>query len=179
MNEQYTLDPTSNTSVKSVAIRYGLLTGFISVIYSFILFVADLSENKILSSLSYVILIVGIIVAHKHFKKENGGYMTYGQGLSIGSLLSIILGLMSGIFMYIYIKFIDSAFLERMREMQVAELEKRNMSDEQIEKAMAITDKMMGPEMLVIWAIVGTLLMGFILSLIISAITKHTRPEYE
>jgi hypothetical protein len=179
MNEQYTLEPTSGTSVKSVAIRYGLLTGFVSVIYSFILFVGNLSENKILSSLSYVILIVGIILAHKHFKRENGGYMSFGQGLGIGSLLSVILGVMSGIFMYIYMKFIDSSFLERMREMQVAELEKRNMSDEQIEQAMAITDKMMGPEMMVVWAIVATLLMGFLLSLIISAITKRTRPDYE
>jgi membrane glycosyltransferase len=179
MNEQYTLEPANSTSVKSVAIRYGLLTGFVTVIYSFILFVGNLSENKILSSLSYVILIVGIILAHKHFKKENGGYMSFGQGLGIGTLLSVILGLMSGIFMYIYIKFIDSSFLERMREMQVAELEKRNMSDEQIEQAMAITDKMMGPEMMVVWAIVATLVMGFLLSLIISAITKHTRPDYE
>lgn len=173
------MEPASSASVRAVAIRYGLLTGFVSVIFSFILFVTEQSQNTVLSSLSYVIMIGGIILAHKHFKKENDGYMTYGQGLGIGTLLSTILGLLSGIFMYIYIKFIDSSFLERMRDMQIAELEKRNMSDEQIEQAMAITDKMMGAEMMVVWAVVASVLMGFLFSLVIAAITKRTRPEYE
>jgi hypothetical protein len=119
--------------------------------------VADLAQNQALTYISYLILIVGIVLAHQQFKKENGGYMRYGQGLGIGSLLSIIVGVLSGIFMYIYIKFIDSTFLDRMRDIQIAQLEKRNMSEEQIEQAMAVTSKMMGPEMMVVWAIVGTL----------------------
>jgi hypothetical protein len=179
MNEQYTLEPTSAASVKSVALRYGLLTGLVTVIYSFILYVSGYSENKGLSLLGTVILIGGIVLAHKYFKKENGGFMRYGQGLGIGSLVSVVVGLMSGIFMYIYIKFIDSGYLDKIRETQIAELEKRNMSEEQIEQAMAITKKMMNPEMMVVWAVIGTLFIGFFLSLIISAITKHTRPEYE
>jgi Protein of unknown function (DUF4199) len=179
MNEQYTLEPATGASVKSVALRYGLMAGFVTVIYSFILYIGDLSQNKVLSMLGTIILIGGIVLAHKHFKKENAGFMSYGQGLGIGSLVSAVVGLMSGIFMYIYIKFIDSAFLENMREVQIAELEKRNMSDEQIEQAMAMTDKMMNAEMMVVWSVVGTVLIGFFLSLIIAAITKHTRPEYE
>jgi hypothetical protein len=179
MNEQYTLEPTSGTSVKAVAIRYGLLTGFVTVIYSFILYVAEQSENKALSFVSALILIAGIYLAHKHFKKENDGYMTYGQGLSLGALLSIIVGLLSGIFTYIYLKFIDSTYLERIREMQIVALEKQNRSDEEIEQAMSIMDMLMKPEMMVVWAVVGTLLLGFLLSLVIAAITKHTRPDYE
>ncbi|MGV3505584.1 MAG: DUF4199 domain-containing protein [Adhaeribacter sp.] len=179
MNENYSLEQAGTESVTSVALRYGLLTGFISVIYSLILYVSGLSENKLISGLGFLILIGGIVMAHTYFKKENGGYMTYGQGLGIGSLLSVIVGVMSGIFMYIYIKFIDSAYLERIRDMQMAELEKRNMSEEQMEHAMAMTDKLMGPEMLVVWSIIGSLLMGFLISLLISAFTKRTRPEYE
>lgn len=179
MNDQYAMEPTNDASVRPVAMRYGLLTGLVTVIYSFILLIAGLSENKALSSLSYVFLIVGIVLAHKHFKKENGGYLTYGQGLGIGSLLSVVVGLLSGIFMYIYIKFIDSSFLDTMREMQIAELEKRNMSDEQIEQAMAMAGKFMSPEVIAVSIILVTLLMGFLFSLIISAITKHTQPAYE
>jgi hypothetical protein len=179
MNDQYAMEPTSGARIRPVALRYGLLTGLVSVIYSLILFIAELSENTAFSSLTYVFLIVGIVLAHKHFKKENGDYLSYGQGLGLGSLLSMVVGLMSGIFMYIYIKFIDSSLLENIRDKQLAELEKRNMSEEQIEQAMSITDKMMGPEMMVVFVIVGTLFAGFLLSLIISAITKHTRPEYE
>jgi hypothetical protein len=53
------------------------------------------------------------------------------------------------------------------------------MSEEQIEQAMAMAGKFMSPEMMVVYVVVGTLLMGFLLSLIISAITKHTQPAYE
>lgn len=179
MSENYALDPAPGASIKSVATRYGLLTGFITVIYSFILYIAESTENTFLSLASYLILIIGIALAHVYFKKENNGYMTYGQGLSIGSLLSVVVGLMSGLFSYIYIKFIDSSFLERMREMQVVDMEKSNKSDEQIEQAMGIIDKIMVPEVLAVLSVLGIILLGFLFSLGIAAITKHTRPEYE
>jgi hypothetical protein len=91
MNEDFTLDQTPKTSISAVAIRYGLIVGMITVIYSLILYITDLQiTNQFLSYVSFLILIVGIYLAHQNFKKENGGYMTYGQGLGIGSLVSLI-----------------------------------------------------------------------------------------
>jgi amino acid transporter len=179
MNEDLTLNQTTGTSTKAVALRYGFITGFVTVIYSLILNITEQNTNTWLGYISFIILIVGIVMAHKHYKSENHGFMTYGQGLGIGSLLSLIVGALSGIFMYIYIKLVDNSFMERMQEQQIVELEKRGMSDEQIEQAIQVSQKMTSPEMMVVWAIVGTLLFGFILSLIISAITKHARPEFE
>ncbi|PIQ19874.1 MAG: DUF4199 domain-containing protein, partial [Cytophagales bacterium CG18_big_fil_WC_8_21_14_2_50_42_9] len=79
----------------------------------------------------------------------------------------------------IYLKFIDSELIQRMQEKQYMEMERRGMTDEQIEQATQMSQKLTSPEMMVIWAIIGTLLMGFILSLIIAAITKNTRPDFE
>lgn len=178
--EHSSLNASTAPSTTSVAIRYGLIVGIISVIYSLLLNITELSfTQKYLSWLSFIILVVGIYLAHNHFKRENTGFMTYGQGLGIGTMLSGIVGLLSGIFTYIYVKFIDNGFMERMQEMQVEELEKRGMSDEQIEQALKMSEAMTSPEMLVVWAIVGTLIFGFLLSLVIAAITKHTRPEFE
>ncbi len=180
MNEDFTPINSKSVSTSSVAVRYGIITGIVSIIYSLILFITELNfKQQALSWISFIILIGGIVMAHRHFKSENGGFMRYGQGLGIGSILSAVVGLLGGIFMYIYIKVIDSSFMERMKEMQIAELEKKNMSEEQMEQAMSMTEKFTGPEMMVVWSIVGTLLMGFLFSLIISAITKHTRPEFE
>lgn len=166
-------------SVKSVAIRYGVITGIVSVIYTLFLYISELHTNTWLSLISTAILIVGIVLAHKYFKSANSGFMSYGQGLGIGSLLSVIVGVFTGIFMYVYLKFIDSTVIEKMQEAQYVEMEKRGMSEEQIEQAIQLSQKMTSPEMMVIWAILGTLFFGFILSLIISAITKHTRPDFE
>ena len=173
------LSQNAGASVKTVAIRYGIITGIISVIYTLILYTTELNNNMGLSLISTAILIVGIVLAHKNFKTANGGFMTYGQGLGIGSLLSVIVGVFSGIFLYIYLKFIDSTVIEKMQEAQYIEMEKRGMSEEQMEQAVQLSQKMTGPEMMVVWAILGTLFFGFILSLIISAITKHTRPDFE
>ena len=180
MNEDLTLNQTTGTSTKAVALRYGLITGIITVIYSLILNLTEQNiSNPWLGYISFIILVIGIVMAHKHYKTENNGFMTYGQGLGIGSLLSLVVGALSGIFTYIYIKFFDSTFIERMQEQQVVEFEKRGMSDEQIEQAIQMSQKFTSPELIVVYAILGTLLFGFILSLIISAITKHTRPEFE
>ena len=173
------LNQSADASVKTVAVRYGIITGIVTVIYSLILYMTELNNNKWLSFISTAILIVGIVLAHRYFKSLNSGYMSYGQGLGIGSLLSVIVGVFSGIFMYVYLKFIDSTVIERMQEAQYIEMEKRGMSEEQMEQAIQLSQKMTGPEMMVVWAILGTLFFGFILSLIISAITKHTRPEFE
>ena len=173
------LNQPADASVKSVAIRYGIITGIVSVIYSLILYMTELNNNTWLSLISTAILIVGIVLAHNFYKAANNGFMSYGQGLGIGSLLSLIVGFFSAIFLFIYLKFIDSTVMEKMQEAQYVEMEKRGMSEEQIEQAIQLSQKMTSPELMVVWAILGSLVFGFFLSLIISAITKHTRPEFE
>lgn len=180
MNQDFTLDPSPKTSVSAVAVRYGLIVGIITIIYSIILYITDLHiTSKSLSYISFLILIVGIYLAHKYFKKENGGYMSYGQGLGIGTLLSGIVGLLSGIFTFFYIQFIDTGLMERAQEMQIVELEKRGMSEEQIEQALEMAKSLTNPGMMIVLSIITFLFLGFLFSLIISAITKHTRPDFE
>ncbi|QNP51020.1 DUF4199 domain-containing protein [Hymenobacter qilianensis] len=90
-----TSTPVSTTSV---GLRYGLLTGIVSIIYSFILLAANLEQNTALSLLGIVILIGGIFLAHKNYKENNGGFMSYGQGLGIGVILSLVSGLLGAFF---------------------------------------------------------------------------------
>lgn len=164
----------------SVGIRYGVLTGLVSVIYSFILLAARQEGNTPLGLLAFVIWIGGIWMAHKYYKANNEGFMSYGQGLTIGVILSLVSGVMGAIFRYIYMEFIDPAAMQRGMELARTKLEEKGgLSDEQIDQAIAMSQKFSsGPVGLVI-AIVSAVVIGLILSLIISAITKNTRPEFE
>lgn len=173
MNDQKT------ATVSSTAMRYGLIVGLICVIYSFILAMTDNSMNRALSSITYLFIIVGMVMAFKYFKQHNGGFMSYGQGLGIGSLMSLIAGLLTSVFMYIYAKFIDTEMMNRAMEMQRVEMEKQGMEDAQIDQAMEMASKFSGPEMILIGGTIGMLIVGFIIALIVSAIMKHTRPEFE
>jgi hypothetical protein len=155
------------------------MTGLLSIIISLVLFMTSLDQSPA-KWLSIVVLIGGIVMAHSFFKRSNGGFMSYGQGLSIGSIISVIVGVLSGIFSYIYMTFVDTDFMARTMEKARADMEaKGNMTDEQIDQAMAMSQKFTSGPLMIVFAILGTLIMGFILSLIISAITKNTRPEFE
>lgn len=163
----------------SVGIRYGIITGFVSIIFSLILYMTGLHLNKGLSYLGMIIPVVGIVLAYKHFKSENAGYMSYAQGLGLGTTLAVVAGVLSSIFTYIYLKFIDGSIIEQIRNASVEELEKNGMSDEQIEQAMSMTESFTSPEMMFVFGIVGAAFWGFIVSLIVAAIMKNSRPEFE
>ncbi|ALD20415.1 DUF4199 domain-containing protein [Hymenobacter sp. DG25A] len=164
----------------SVGIRYGVLTGLVSIIYTFILLATRQEGNTPLGLLAFVIWIGGIWMAHKYYKANNEGFMSYGQGLTIGMILSLVSGVMGAIFRYVYMEFIDPAAVQRGVDLARTKMEQQgNLSDEQIDQAVAMSQKFsVGPVGLVI-AIVFAVLIGLILSLIISAITKNTRPEFE
>ena len=163
----------------SVGIRYGLYVGIVSSILSFIQLAVFTDPETPFRWLSALVGIAGIWFAHKQFKQLNSGFMSYGQGLGIGTVLSAVGGLISSIFSYIYITFIDSEYMNRVMELQRVKMEERGMDDAQIEQGMAWAQKFSGGPMIIIFGVLGALIMGFIISLIVSAFTKNTRPEFE
>ena len=172
-----TSTPVSTTSI---AVRYGLLTGIVSIIYAFMLLAANLEQNTALSLLSLLILIGGIFLAHKNYKDNNGGFMSYGQGLGIGTIVSLISGLLGSIFRYIYMSFIDPSAAQRAIDQARAKLEEAGtMSDAQIDQAVQMSQRFSSGPVGVAVGIIMSVIVGFLLSLIIAAITKHNRPEFE
>ena len=172
MNEQ-------NVTVSNTAMRYGIIVGLISVIYSFVLAMLDETMNRGLGAVAYLFLIVGMVMAFKYFKTHNHGYMSYGQGLGIGTLMSLIVGLLSSIFMYIYIKFVDPEMMNRAMEMQRVQMEERGMDDAQIDQTMEMAGKFSSPELMIVFGTLGFVVIGFIIALIVAAIMKNARPEFE
>lgn len=166
-------------SVNQIGLRYGLIIGLVLIVYSLILNLAGLAANRALGSVSYAILLVGIILGHNAFKKGGDGFMTVGQGLGIGMLISLIGGVLSGVFAFIYIKFVDNSIIQTIRDQSMEKMQQRGMSDEQIDQAMKISDKFTSPLMIMIFAIIFLLIAGFILSLIVSLFTKKSNPQVQ
>jgi hypothetical protein len=86
---------------------------------------------------------------------------------------------MGGLFSYIYIKFVDSTMMTKIIEMQRLELEKRNMSDEEIEQAIEMSSSFTTPEMILVMSIIGFFFTGFLISLVVAAAMRNARPEFE
>lgn len=164
-------------STAGIALKWGAIAGLVSIIFSTILYVTGQSNNKLVSSLGLIILIGGIVYAIKEFKSQTGGYMSYGEGLGLGSLVSAVSGLLSAAFSAFYIKFVDDSSIKMAMQQQRLEMEQKGMDDAQIDQAMSIAENFTGPGAIFLFGFIGIVIFGFILSLIISAIMKNDHKE--
>ncbi len=171
---------TAPVTTTAAGLRYGLLTGLVSIIFTFILFAIGQEGNGGLASVAFAILIVGIVLAHKAFKATNEGYMSYGQGLGIGVLVGGVNGVLTTVFNYVYRTFIDPDMVARAMDQMRAKLEEAgSMSEAQIEQIVSASTKYSGGAFGLAIGIVSGFLLGLLFSLVIAAITKNAKPEFE
>lgn len=170
--------PTTPT-VWSKGAKGGFITGAILIVLSTFIFILDAGGNKMLNGLvSFFSLVIGIILTHKAFKNENNGFLSYGQGLGLGSVLGLISGILMGIFLFIYLSFVDASMLDAEIEAARYQYEELGMSDDQIDQSMTVLEYVLTPLGYGLSAAMSSLFYAFILSLIISAFTKNNNPEH-
>lgn len=171
------MEENVSVTTRSAGIRYGLILGVASIAFFVVMNVAGVDMQGPLSYLGWLITIVVIYFAHKYFKENGDGYMTIGQGIGVGFWTGLVSTFISAPFTYIYIKFIDSAFLENIKDKQIEKMQEQGMSDEQIDQGMKMAEMFMSAEAILIMGIIGGLIMALIFAVIVSLFTKNTPPE--
>jgi len=140
------------------------------------MYLTDQTTNSAFSGLTLAAMAAFLVFAMRDFRSLNGGYMTYGEGLSIGSLLSAVGGLLSAAFITFYNVVIDPTVQQKSFDMAREKMEEKgNMSDEQIDQAMEIAQKFQSPGFTFVAGVFGTLIMGFLLSLIVAAFIRRNK----
>lgn len=172
-------EETRDVSLRSVAIKYGLISGLLGIIFFVIVDFAGQSGNQAMSWMGLLVTAIVMYFAHKEFIRDGDGFMSYGQGLGLGTLMSLVGSILSSIFVYVYVQFVNPTYLENIKQTQIIKMEEQGMSDAQIEQAMKVSENFMGPTAMLIFGIVFGVFFGFIIALIVSAITKKSRPEFE
>ena len=171
-------DQTSSVTTRSVGIRYGIIMGIISIAFFVIMMVAgvDMSGPARWASLIYTAII--FFLAHKYFKENGDGYMTIGQGTGIGFWASLIASVISSLFTFVYVKFIDQSFIQQILDKQREAFEEAgNMSEDQIDAALEMSAKFTTPEMMLVFGLIGGVIMGVICAVIVSLFTQKKNPE--
>jgi hypothetical protein len=166
-------------STARVALKYGIITAVAVIVYSTIINLIGQSQNQALSALAFLILIGGIVWGMRDFRTQNHGFISYGQGLGVGSLISAIVGLIGATFTMFYMQFIDTTILSQSLDKARADMESRGMDDSQIDQAMEISEKFMTPGMVFLIGILSYVIIGFIISLIVAAIMRKEKPVFE
>jgi hypothetical protein len=167
-----------SVSTRSAGVRYGLIMAVISIAYFVILTVASVDMTSGIGRWSSSIFYIGVIyLAHKYFKDNGDGFMSYGQGMGVAFWLSLVCTVIYSVFFYIYVKFIDSSFIQAIKDKQMSEMEGRGMSEEQIDQAMKMAGAFMSPEAMFGFSIVGGIIFMMFIALIVTIFTQKKDAE--
>jgi ABC-type antimicrobial peptide transport system permease subunit len=112
-------------------------------------------------------------------KVQLKGYMTYGQAFSANFLIGLFAAIVSTIFFFFYIKYINTGLIEEILAQARTKIEAKagNMSQEQMDQAMMWTERFMTPVWMVIWGFLGYAFWAAIFSLIISIFMRKKNPN--
>jgi len=164
---------------KNIILNYGLYYGLVSVIIGVITYAMGkhLEQGIVSSIIGFVIMILFIVLASKKFKADNGGFMSWGQGVKVGVGTVVIGVIIAIIWQQIFINFIEPDFMTQMAEKTRQALMDAGMNEDQIEAQMEMQKKFQGPLISSALGIVVGAVLGFIVSAITSAIMKKTEEE--
>ena len=171
------MEETSEASVKGVSIKWGLINALIGIGMFVVFDFMELPTDSPIRYISLLVVTILIVLAHKEFKEQGDGYMSYGQGFGIGAFFSLISSLITGVFTFLYVKYISPEYIQRALDEALVKMESMGRSDAEIEQGMKIAEMFSSPTAILIMGIVVGVFIGVVLSLIVSAITQKKRPE--
>ena len=165
---------------KKPILNYGILLGIVSIVLGVIMYVTNnhLEPGIVFAVLGFLILIAIITMAIKAYKKDNGGYLSLGEALKVGVGTAVIGALISAVWMFILITFIEPDYMAQVMELQQEKMVEMNpnMTDAQIQSAMDISSKFSSPWIITAFAILQNLFFGFIIALVAGLIMKKENP---
>ena len=163
-------------STARLALKWGLISGVIFMVYTTVINITGQFGNTALPWLSLLVSIVLIVMAMREYRTLDNGFMSYGAGVGLGTLVSIISGLISVTYNLIYTTFIDPTIRQQMLDNAREQMENRGMADDQIEQAMEFTEKLQGPGLQFMVGILASAIFGLLISLIAAAFIRRNRP---
>jgi hypothetical protein len=162
-------------------LKYGLIVGATGILLSMITYVTGLDKSDTGQYLNYInipITIIAMVFAIKERRdKELGGFIEFGQGFGTAALLVVIASVISSVYTYFYMAFINPSFHEFLMQKQEAKMEERGMSQESIDAALKMAGKFMTPGMVSMFALLGGILVGILIALIVAAIMRKANPN--
>jgi len=169
------------TTPKQIMLNYGLILGFTGILLNVALFAMGKTYDPhwSVAVIGIAITIAIIVMGIKQVKQINSGFLSLSEALKTGLGIALISGLIGVVYTLIFTNFIEPEYFARMAEVQQQKILETypNFTDEQLEASMAMTEKMSGPVITSAMGIIGSLFIGFIISLIGGLIMKKSDEE--
>lgn len=166
------------TSAAPTGLLYGLYGALAMVVYSIVSALAGSMMMSIMGSIIafvavFCIIIGTMVFAIRHHRDTlQAGRITWLKAFTICVLISFVISLISGIFMYIYTAYIDTSYLIGIIEKSQELFEKLGMPEDAIEKAMVDMKKNATPFGMFRQNINSNLIMGAIVGVIVASVMQ-------
>lgn len=165
-------------SSAKIAIKWSLIYVLIAIVVTYASEIAKLSVNSPVKYVTYVFFIIFLLLAQKEHKEKLGGYIKFGDAFVTGLLYGIFAGILTAIFVYIYLSILSpEIFAQALDQQRQAMADSGKMSSDQIDHAMDIAKKY-GPILGAFVTVFLYVILGVIVGLIGAAIFKKEPSIY-
>ena len=155
----------------------GLLLGLILIIIALATYFSGIDMSGGIQWLGYIIFLLGIVFCIIQYGKQINHNSTFGNyfahGFKISAIVTIIMIVYVVAFILLFPEFKDKAMEEARKNMN-----SKNLSEEQMDKAIEISRKFF-MTFLIAGTLIGYLILGAIASLIGAAVTKKNPNNFQ
>lgn len=171
-------------NAKDIMLKYGMYFGIGLVAISVVMYTTGMIYSKSMmvglaaSALNLLVSILAIVYGIKAFKTRNGGFLAMGEALKIGVGIALIGGIISVLYTYVFVNYIEPDFMRKMTELKFENMGElgMDMSNVDIDATVEMSNKMSA--LTYISSLVGYLLLGLIVSAIAGAVMKKQEQVY-
>ena len=175
-----TTNPTP--SAKPIATRYGLIGSLIIIVIGLVIQLTGFSDpseqysaGNILSGvITYIIMGAAAYMTVKEHRDTNlKGLIPFGKAFGTGMLVMVIIAVLQSIWAFIYMQFINPDLMAEIMEKAMDKaMEQGQMTEEQLEASSGMIGFFTSPWFIALSSLIGTLVMGMLISLVVSLILK-------
>ncbi|WP_430425376.1 DUF4199 domain-containing protein [Maribacter litoralis] len=162
------------------ALKYGLLTGIIGVIFGIMLFAMDMhyEQGAAIQITQTLILAAGVIFAIVQFKKAGGGLLSISEALKVGAGVALIAAIVGLLYFFLLSNVIEPDYMDKMYEIGKikAMADNPSLTEEQIDKGIEMNKSFAWITYPVL--IIMNVIIGLIIGLITGLILKKEEAAY-
>jgi len=184
------MESKTNVFLKS-AINHGIVFGIIFIILQVLMWMLDfvpvgIGKGLLMMVISFAFYILVLFLFTKNYRNKTlNGFIPYGQAFLYGLTVFMIASLVGAIFNYIFLTVIDPEYTARVIQTTADWTENfmrsKGVSESQISQAVDRINSKGIPTPLKssLTSLIGSLIMGSIVSLISSAFAKKTEDPFK
>jgi hypothetical protein len=162
------------------ALQYGLYLGIGLIALEYIYHAMNVPMKDNIRYISTILLFAGVVFLGLNYRNQHaGGYMNYSKAFFLTFLLSLFPFVLQSLNSYIMMRFLYPDMLVGLiveAEQQMI-MTKPDISDEELELAMKVTEIMFTPVVYVLIAFLGSAFVSVIMSLIAALFVRKSDPN--